>query len=494
MDAGQFDRLSRFLAASGTRRGALGALLAGALGLSSLPTAVAKQNKHRQRRERANRERTRQEQQTHRQGASAKKRQKTSAEGPCGNGSAKANSCKNDADCCTRFCDKKKNRCRCKKPGQSCSEDRNCCATLGQPMTCQSGTCQTIEAPPAPPTASPPPPSPLPCAGQCAPTMGCGDDRCGGSCGSCAANETCQSGTCACTPDCTGKTCGPIGCGESCGDCPAPKSCVNGRCVCVSKCSGKECGDDGCGSTCGSCAAPSCQVVTCNAGRCNVAPVPGCCSVAVDCAMNNPCMTDSCQGGMCRQDPVASGTACTQSSGSAGVCNASGQCVECLNDTGCNDGNACTSNTCQNGSCQYAPLAAGGSCTRSGGGTGVCDGAGECVQCMSDAHCADGNPCHIPRCEPTSHTCAFSMAANYDRCGGTNYCFNGECYGCTAAGAPCGRHQQCCDYHTNAGHCYPLRNVCCRRHGQSCQTNGVCCLQNCYRPDPSSSFGTCMGG
>ena len=39
--------------------------------------------------------------------------------------------------------------------------------------------------------------------------------------------------------------------------------------------------------------------------------------------MNHPCMTDRCQGGMCRQDPVTSGTGCTQSSDTAGVCNAS---------------------------------------------------------------------------------------------------------------------------------------------------------------------------
>ncbi|MDB4938314.1 MAG: Tryptophan synthase alpha chain, partial [Labilithrix sp.] len=49
----------------------------------------------------------------------------------------------------------------------------------------------------------------------------CGDDGCGGSCGSCAAGTTCNTdGACVtCTPSCAGKTCGGDGCGGSCGAC-----------------------------------------------------------------------------------------------------------------------------------------------------------------------------------------------------------------------------------------------------------------------------------
>ena len=34
----------------------------------------------------------------------------------------------------------------------------------------------------------------------------------------------------------------------------------------------------------------------------------------------------------------------------------------------------------------------------------------------------NGNPCHTPRCEPNSHTCAVAMAANFTNCGGTSTC------------------------------------------------------------------------
>lgn len=76
----------------------------------------------------------------------------------------------------------------------------------------------------------------------------------------------------ACTPKCDGKSCGDDGCGGSCGTCQAPKSvcyATEGTCneptmvsgSCTAKCDGKSCGDDGCGGTCGTCqAGNSCSV------------------------------------------------------------------------------------------------------------------------------------------------------------------------------------------------------------------------------------------
>lgn len=77
-------------------------------------------------------------------------RRKVIAEGPCGNGGVKDNRCKRNSQCCTGLCDKKKGkkpygRCRCRKLTQSCQEDRNCCATAGQPMSCVAGACQTTD-------------------------------------------------------------------------------------------------------------------------------------------------------------------------------------------------------------------------------------------------------------------------------------------------------------------------------------------------------------
>jgi MYXO-CTERM domain-containing protein len=83
-------------------------------------------------------------------------------------------------------------------------------------------------------------------------------DCCADICTTCAAEleEECKEQ--ACTPVCTGKQCGDDGCGGSCGTCEAGKSCTNGQCgaaQCQPACTGKQCGDDGCGGSCGTCGA-----------------------------------------------------------------------------------------------------------------------------------------------------------------------------------------------------------------------------------------------
>lgn len=87
----------------------------------------------------------------------------------------------------------------------------------------------------------------------------CGDNGCGGECGTCEFGESCTaSGQCEaiCVPDCTGKQCGDDGCGGTCGSCGAGETCSSsGTCSgpCVPSCDGKTCGSDGCGGSCGSC-------------------------------------------------------------------------------------------------------------------------------------------------------------------------------------------------------------------------------------------------
>ncbi len=98
------------------------------------------------------------------------------------------------------------------------------------------------------------------CTADCGAAQ-CGDDGCGGSCGTCGAGAECDasSGMCvsACTPACNGKQCGDDGCGGTCGTCASGKACnaETGKCsvACAADCAGKQCGDDGCGGSCGTC-------------------------------------------------------------------------------------------------------------------------------------------------------------------------------------------------------------------------------------------------
>ena len=73
----------------------------------------------------------------------------------------------------------------------------------------------------------------------------CGDDGCGGSCGSCGSGEHCNDGACeqACTPSCGGQECGDDGCGGSCGNCGGGDTCYDGECM----------------SPCGACTAEYCD-------------------------------------------------------------------------------------------------------------------------------------------------------------------------------------------------------------------------------------------
>lgn len=77
----------------------------------------------------------------------------------------------------------------------------------------------------------------------------CGDDGCGGRCGTCFFGE-CSDGTCTCIPDCTDRKCGDDGCGETCGTCGYGE-CIDGQCECEPDCDDHLCGNDGCGGLCG---------------------------------------------------------------------------------------------------------------------------------------------------------------------------------------------------------------------------------------------------
>ncbi len=60
----------------------------------------------------------------------------------------------------------------------------------------------------------------------------CGDDGCGGTCGTCGNNGVCEEGRCVCVPSCAGKECGDDGCGGTCpSTCQSGEACKEGRCV-----------------------------------------------------------------------------------------------------------------------------------------------------------------------------------------------------------------------------------------------------------------------
>jgi hypothetical protein len=103
----------------------------------------------------------------------------------------------------------------------------------------------------------------------------CGDDGCGGSCGSCEAGFLCQNGYCACVTDVHAVCCASSVCwADSCADvsvvvAECPYGCEGATCLpCVPSCDGRACGDDGCDGSCGVCP----QGLDCEEGACVGSP------------------------------------------------------------------------------------------------------------------------------------------------------------------------------------------------------------------------------
>ncbi len=182
----------------------------------------------------------------------------------------------------------------------------------------------------------------------------CGDDGCGGSCGSCEKGKKCDNGICidnTCNPSCKNKNCGDDGCGGSCGNCIDGENCVKGKCVCNPSCKNKSCGDDGCGGSCGICTDPE----YCSNGMCiktSSSCVPNC--------RDKECGNNGCGGqcGTCGDGKICINGKCVirDFEPCNGSCN-NKQCGESL----CDECNICSS--C--GTCDTGKYCLNGTCTQS---------------------------------------------------------------------------------------------------------------------------------
>ena len=284
-----------------------------------------------------------------------------------------------------------------------------------------------------------------------------------------------------CQPSCTGVECGDDGCGGSCGSCPeAAPFCSGGLCAtsCVPQCSGRECGDDGCGGSCGLCGADlSCSgdgicVSLCGDGLC--ASSESCATCASDCG--------DCPGGECTDTCESLGYSCGEICGqSCGSCAAGQTCTEgscegssataCW-ETGCPPGMSCQDDgTCAEAGCMETGCPAGQSCDpESGSCEALSAPGGVCAPCSSDSECAPGWSC----------TALSSGKACLEGCASNDACDTGwscvgtpalctpdlsfSCAGCVAEGCP------------NGGACDPASGECASPSATcaSCNENWEC--------------------
>jgi hypothetical protein len=236
----------------------------------------------------------------------------------------------------------------------------------------------------------------------CDPDQGCIYTDNAASCDdddACTTADRCLDGACVGgpEPDCNdGNVCTTDGCdpGSGCVHVPNTLPCVDGdACTTADRCAAGTC----IGGPAASCDDGS----PCTTDSCN--PAVGCHHVpnTNPCSDGNACTAgDVCSGGACRTGPPLGcddGNLCTTDS-----CDPASGCVHEPNALPCNDGDACTTgDTCQGGVCAGRnPLYCGDDnpCTTDG-----CDPASGCTHVANTDPCDDGLFCTVNRC--SNRTC-----------------------------------------------------------------------------------------
>jgi hypothetical protein len=320
-----------------------------------------------------------------------------------------------------------------------------------------------------------------PLAGACRTATDCDDgnactaDSCDTNTGACAHASVCDD-----ADVCTDDSCGPLGClhdfnTASCNDgnaCTVADTCRDGACL---RGAPAVCEDGN----------------TCTFDACS--PTLGCVHLSA-CDDRNPCTQDTCDATGCHRVTLPNGTPCPDQN----PCNGSesclgGVCAPALPPS-CDDGNACTADTCDfvNG-CRNAPLTNNTSCAD----TDVCNGAETCqagtCQPGTTLPCDDGNACTTDSCNPLSGcahapiagcvTCTVVADCNDSNPCTTDACNAGACQNTNVTnGTPCLDGNLCNGTETcQAGACTAGTALDCD-DGNACTVDGCDATAGCQHP------------
>jgi hypothetical protein len=153
--------------------------------------------------------------------------------------------------------------------------------------------------------------------------------------------------------------------------------------------------------------------------------------------------------------------------GGTPYCNASGQCVACLESSQCADGDVCDVNgTAETTETICAPSCAVADGTVCGQGFVCSPTTGTCLSCVKDSDCGAAGETFTPYCDPTG-TCVQCLTS--PDCGTSGVCLNESCVQCV--------HDSDCDGTPMTPFC--TGNTCvqctessqCGDSGQGCQNN-----------------------
>lgn len=237
------------------------------------------------------------------------------------------------------------------------------------------------------------------------------------------------------------------------------------------------------------------------------------CVMASQCDDGVACTVDACSASnTCTHTAVAAGSvgACAgglvcsgapgnvcvqcvtnaQCGGTAPLCDTTtNRCVQCLDATSCNDGNACTGDLCTSNVCSNPVLPSGTACA-----TGVCDGspAALCVACVNDLPdlmTDTGCTAAAPLCDVTAAggpACVACISAA--DCADTNVCTTEACVAnaCEITGVAAGTAGTCADALVCSGPSGTTPNSC-----VECVSNAECSGATAFCDTATNLCGPC---
>ncbi len=115
------------------------------------------------------------------------------------------------------------------------------------------------------------------------------------------------------------------------------------------------------------------------------------CSRYSDCSGGTQCLEVDCVDGHCQEIVTRRGTSCDD-----GVCDGDGECVECLANADC-PAQECSESVCDDNECVPEHSAEGTPCGSSD--ELICDGDGGCVGCLGASDCGEAPRCSTYSCD-----------------------------------------------------------------------------------------------
>jgi hypothetical protein len=238
------------------------------------------------------------------------------------------------------------------------------------------------------------------------------------------------------------------------------------------------------------------QGMDCGAmGKCNAIGQCVGCNVPADCGANTFCQTQTCTAGTCGTMPTAAGISLPIGNQTMGncqnvQCDGMGNAHSVPDNTNLPTPATCTMAVCTNGVPSTPPVPAG----KPGQGcmTMVCDGNGNCVQCVGDAQCKLPETCDG---SGVANTCGCTSNTMAVTCSGKCGMVDDNCDLVVNCGDPCVAPQTCAGGGTaNVCGCTdnPMATTCSGLCGEVADNCGMlvdCGTAQCVFPDECGGGG-----